>query len=263
MTVGVLAFDGLDWNMAERTAALSTLPGDPWTTELTNDLPGDPDHDGRNALFTPYVWTCIFSGELQTAVYGWEDEDTYNEKTEHLTWLWDKVPNTVVHNLKVAAHYLHVNNDLPDSWVPTHPGKDGAKQTTTTLVEQWNDTLNERQPPVFVQWFRIADWWGHHAAQHEEPLEPAYEYLRDDVFPALDFPERWILVSDHGFTNDTENGGHRKGAGSRHQHRPEGVLATNMDAVRYENMTDFVQGWHDDVLDAVQTDNLRALGYME
>lgn len=261
--MGVIALDGLDWNMVERTNALSTLPGDPYTTELTNDLPGDPDHDGRNSLFTPYVWTCIFSGENQTDVFGWEDEDTYQELTADLSFLWEKVPNSVVHNVKVAAHYLHINSDLPENWVPTHPDKDGAKETTRLLIDRWNDTLTERQPPLFIQWFRFADWWGHHAAQLEEPLTPAYEWLRDEFFPALDFPENWVIVSDHGFKNDTENGTNGKGAGSRHQHRPEGVLATNMDSVRYDTMTDFVEGWHDDVLSTIQEQNLRALGYRE
>ena len=70
-------------------------------------------------------------------------------------------------------------------------------------------------------------------------------------------------MSDHGFRTDTENGKDGHNSGSRHQHRPSGVIATNMDAVRYENMTDFVRGWHGDVTTTVERSNLRALGYVE
>lgn len=262
MTVGIMALDGLDWNLVQRTGALSTLPGDPYVSELTNDLPGDPDH-GHYSLFTPYVWTAVFSGETQPGVYGWLQPDDWNEQTTSLTFLWDKVPGAVVANLKVHAHYLNENSPLPDGWTPVHGGPDDAKRTSLELVDHWNDTVSDTQPPLSVFWWRLADAWGHWAVKHEEPLEPCYEWIRDEFIPALDFPDDWILVSDHGFRTETADGTDGKGAGGRHQHRPTGVLATNMDAVRYENMTDFVTGVHDDVAGGVERSNLRALGYVE
>jgi len=262
MTVGILALDGLDWNMVERTRALSTLPGDPYTAELNNDLPGHPDH-GHYSLFTPYVWTCIFAGEVQNEIYGWFPPDDWADLTADLSFLWDKVPGASVSNLKVHAHYENVNSPLPDGWTPTHADPGQIQETSTDLVRYWNEWLDDEAPPVFAQWWRLADAWGHWAVKAEEPLEPCYEWLRDEFFPALDLPEQWILVSDHGFRNDTENGADGHSPGARQQHRPSGVIATNMDAVRYENMTDFVEGWHSDVSMGVERANLRALGYVE
>jgi len=262
MTIGVVCLDGLDWNMVERTGALSTLPGDPWTAELKNDLPGHPDH-GDYSLFTPYVWTAVFSGEIDPGVYGWLSPEDWTERTADLSFLWDRVPGASVANLKVHGHYLNENSPLPDGWTPVHSDPDDAKETSTDLVRYWNEWLDTEAPPVYAQWWRCPDAWGHWAVKHEEPLEPCYEWLRDEFFPALDLPDDWILVSDHGFRSDTENGADGKGAAGRHQHRPSGVIATNMDGVRYERLTDFVDGWLDDVSAGVERSNLKALGYVE
>lgn len=264
MTVGVIALDGLDWNMVERTRALSTLPGDPWTAELNNDLPGHPDH-GEYSLFTPHVWTCIFSGEIQQAIWGWHEPDGWADLCDDagLTFLWDKVPGASVANLKVHGHYLNKNSPLPDGWTPVHSDPETTKDTATDLIQFWNEWLDTESPPVYAQWWRVADAWGHWAVKHEEPLEPCYEWLRDEFFPALDLPDDWILVSDHGFRTDTENGKNGNSSGSRHQHRASGVIATNMDTVRYENMTDFVSEWHTDVSMGVERGNLKALGYLD
>lgn len=262
MTVGVIALDGLDWNLVERTDALSGLPDGAYAGELYNDLPGHPDH-GHYRLFTPYVWTCIWTGERQEAVWGWHQPDGYTDLTDHLTFLWDKVPNSVVHNVKVHADYWHINSDLPEGWVPTYGGVDKAKKTMDILTDRWNDTLDGRQPPLFVQWWRLPDWWGHHAVDRKEPLTPAYEWIRDEFIPGLDFPENWVLVSDHGFKTDTENGTDGKGSKSRYQHRPSATLASNMDGVDYDTMTEFVESWHGDVLDAIRQSNLQEMGYVD
>lgn len=262
MTVGVLCLDGLDWTLSERTRALSTLPGDPWTAELTNDLPGHPDH-GEYSLFTPHVWTSIFAGELQDAVWGWNPPEIWRAKTDDMALLWDKIPGTSVNNLKVHGGYLNKYPVVPDGFTPVHGEPDEIRTTANMLGSHWNRGVMDAQPPVLVCWWRLADGWGHWAVRNEERLEPCYEWIRDEFIPALNFPDNWILVSDHGFKTETRNGPEGKGASGRHQHRPTGVIATNMDGVRYENMTDFVTGWHDDVTDTIERDNLRALGYLD
>lgn len=268
--IGILCLDGLDWNLFQRHELGGCLPEDAVTQRLENDLPGPAGNQpgeqrDRMNLFTPYVWTAIFSGEPRNRIDGWKSPDSWLDHTKMLTFLWERVPNTSVNNMKVHGHYLNENAVIPEGWVPSHDGQESTKTTALDLLAWWNHAVREQTTPLLIMWWRWPDAAGHNALKREVSMGAMYSWAKKRFFPMIEFPDRWLIVSDHGFQNDTENGPRDSGShGSRLNHTPDAVLAWNfLDREEFVGMTDFVTAWLTHLERDVSKQNLEALGYTD
>lgn len=259
MTLGIIALDGLDWNLAKRFDVFQNVPDATGFEPLTNDL------DGENALFTPRVWTSIAVGDDQDVVTGWERPDAWEEAiaTEGYTPIWDLVAGARVVNWNAHTGYINRSDAVPDGWTPTHGSPEQIRETTVDVAQFWNRTL-ERNPPLLLGYWRAPDALGHNQVGEEYGHEEIYPFLRDVFFPQLiDWPDDWLIVSDHGFANRDEDipGGPKSGRGKK-AHTPDAVLGSNFGIEDdFDGMKSFIDGWTDEILGLIRRRNLESLGY--
>lgn len=262
MTLGIICLDGLDAKLAERFDVFANAPSTTGWRELTNDL------DGTNPLFTPRVWTSIMVGDDQDVVTGWLPQDDWESAIDSAGYwpLWEKVAGTRVVNMNVHTGYVHRSDQVPDGWTPTHGDPEQIRTTTVQTTKLWNRTLERESPPLQIGYWRAADALGHNQTRESYGHEEIYPFLRDRILgDELVFPDDWVIVSDHGFAIDESeiDGGAKSGAGKA-AHTDRAVLASNFGLEeRYSTMSEFIDGWTDDVLDLVRRRDLEALGYLD
>jgi len=261
MTVGVLCLDGLDWRLASEVNLFADTPLE--GQYLRNTL------DRENPLFTPRVWTSIMAGTDQDLVTGWLDRGEWRDHVrggaDPLTFFWNRFPDTRVHDLRVCRGGLTRSTIMPVEFTESTGSLDGLKETARARTTHWNAELNE-DPQAVISWFGIADRAAHLCGKECRPLRPVYEWLRDELFPALDWPVDTIVVSDHGarLPTDDEDQHREISWAGRNAHSPHGTLATTptLDAVRDAQTLDrFIPDWQASVAATLRNRQLTALGY--
>jgi len=252
MTVGIICLDGLDHRLVSDHGVFD--PAGVQAQPLLNDL------DGEHPLFTPRVWNSLFLGEDQREITGWLPEPKWETATRKWVFLWDKVPSTACLNLNLHTNYFSQNATIPNGWTPAHGTFDQMQETTLDLIGHWNDTLEELKPPVQIAYWRLPDAYGHQAGKHGWPMADVYDWIRDRFWEAIDLPERWICLSDHGFARQPDQ--EPESSAGKKMHRPSATVAATWN-VDVATMSGFIPVWHDQVLEQVNLQHLDAMGYTD
>ena len=227
MTVLVYGLDGLDARSGDKLA----LP----SQELHQDFSGD------NALWTYRVWPCIFAGEV-----GGEDVGQSIYEPDN-SFIWERHPATVLMAPVERPPYCQFQDAFPDGYREgtTPPGH---MEQTLQYYEEALDEAFRQDVPLVVCVTRMPD-----ILQHKLPQDWDHyfdEFLRQAAY-WCDRADDHLLVSDHGFDD--------LGTDGLDAHSRQAIFSSSF--CSYDSMTEFCEGWHDD-LDAVLRDqHLEDLGY--
>lgn len=251
MTVGIICLDGLDHRLAREHGLFEPVGAE--AQPLLNDL------EGENPLFTPRVWNSIFLGRDQQEITDWITEADWQEDTSGWDFIWDSVVGTSLLNVNVHSGYLHQNACIPEGWTPYHGSWGMMCNSTLELIDHWNETLELHQPPLMIGYWRIPDAFGHWAGgkAQMDSHEPVYQWLREEFWQHIELPERWLVMSDHGFTLDLASIDRTSG---REAHSEHGCMAASFELPQMQ-MSDWIPTWQDLVIRQVRHRNLEALGY--
>lgn len=219
---------------------------------LVNDL------EGKNPLFTPRVWNSLFLGEDQREITDWVPEPRWETITRDWEFIWDKVVGTSLLNVNVHTNYLHQRACIPDGFTPTHGSWGMMVRSTEELISHWNETLGFHEPPLQIGYFRFPDAFGHWASKkgNIEDHSQAYDWMRESFWQQIELPDEYVVLSDHGFVQNPA-----EGEGGREEHAEHGVVASTF-PIPLMGLTQFIENWHDLIIERVRTSNLEALGYL-
>lgn len=249
MTVGIICLDGLDHRLASEYDVFDPVSAS--MQPLVNNL------EGKNPLFTPRVWNSLFLGEDQREITDWLPEPKWKTATRDWDFIWDKVVGTSLLNVNVHSNYLHQHACIPDGWTANHGSWGMMIRSTEDLIRSWNETLEAFASPLQIGYWRLPDAYGHWASKKGlSSMESVYDWIRETFWEQIDLPDRYIVLSDHGFVADPA-----AGEGGRDEHTEHGTVAATFDLPRMK-MQEFIPAWHDMVIPEVQTSNLEDLGYV-
>lgn len=232
MTIVVFGLDGLD-------ATDSHLIEQP-----THQL--DQDFEGDNALWTYRVWPCIFSGSV------------YGERNDFITieyhsdaptpYIWEKFPATVMLAPIERPRFSKNQSAFPEDYrESTKPP--GRLQETFDRIEEGMEEAFANNVPLVVVVARAPD-----IVQHATPngWENWLKKHCEQASKWCDKADEWLIVSDHGFNEPGTKG--------LKAHSRRATFGSSF--CDYDSMTEFCEGWHDDLAAALRQQQMDDLGYL-
>lgn len=243
MTVVIWGVDALDYRYVEERGLLAELDPQP----LEQDL------GGLNALYTLRVWPAIFAG-----VNGGRNDDVTHAKFHpDEPFVWEKWP--------AAAFLPPVSNEPPQVGPSAFPNEyregTGFSERYEDARKMYDESFRralDENVEIVVLGTRLPDILGHHD-QNRKRVERQIQKTTDLVEKHCrhEQVDDWLVVSDHGF--DYEKYGEEPSGIEAHTR--SATLASSF--ADYNCMSEFIEGWHDDLEDAINKHQLAALGYIE
>lgn len=242
MSVLILGLDGLDYNHVVHRRLLGSLS----PSHLNQDL------TGANGLYTYRVWPAIFSGSDPVA-----SEYEYDEMYPDDPYVWDMYPSAVflapIPDPEGRRPKARWSNDYQDEF-PWHWDEStrprGRLEEGLERIESGVSRAIEEDVPLVVAVTRVPD-----IAGHEWGKDPrTSRYIYDTCLMAERLckqADEYMVVSDHGFDLQVQKG--------IEAHTRDATLASSF--TKFSQMSDFIRGWHSDLYEVMNQQQLDALGY--
>jgi hypothetical protein len=238
MTVLVLGLDGMDYHRVQNNDYLSEFD----VQHLHQDL------DGPNALFTKRVWPCIFAGTSGGASDPDEKRAEYQNFSPDSSYIWEQYPS-VVALPPIPDSEQHENmEELPHGWMESFSPEKRIEKTLNALEKEIHKACEDPGIRVIIAVTRTPDIVGHHLPEKAKD----YHDRVDQWVSGLEFPENYLIVSDHGFDEFGTKG--------IEGHSEDAIFASNF--ANYDSMTEFCENWTEDFHEIVREDEMKSLGYI-